>query len=43
MILWGPPGCGKTSLLELTLDELKERYSVGVIEGDLATSWMLND
>jgi hydrogenase nickel incorporation protein HypB len=34
----GSPGSGKTSLLEVTLNEIKERYAVGVIEGDLATS-----
>jgi len=36
--IMGSPGSGKTSLLEVTLDEIKERYAVGVIEGDLATS-----
>ncbi len=36
--IMGSPGSGKTSLLEVTLNEIKERYAVGVIEGDLATS-----
>ncbi|MGA1861652.1 hydrogenase nickel incorporation protein HypB [Deferribacter thermophilus] len=31
------PGSGKTSLLESILPILKEKYNVGVIEGDLAT------
>lgn len=31
------PGSGKTSLLEKTLIKLKEKYSIGVIEGDLQT------
>ncbi|BAI79693.1 hydrogenase accessory protein HypB [Deferribacter desulfuricans SSM1] len=31
------PGSGKTSLLENILPILKEKYNVGVIEGDLAT------
>ena len=33
------PGAGKTSLLERTVDALKERFSLGVIEGDIATSF----
>ncbi len=36
--IMGSPGSGKTSLLEVTLNEIKERHAVGVIEGDLATS-----
>jgi len=36
--IMGTPGSGKTSLLELTLDDLKDRYKIAVIEGDLATS-----
>lgn len=31
------PGAGKTTLLERTIDALKTRYSVAVIEGDIAT------
>lgn len=31
------PGSGKTSLLEKTLGDLKEKLSIAVIEGDLAT------
>lgn len=31
------PGSGKTSLIERTLDEAKDRFRVGVIVGDLAT------
>ena len=32
------PGAGKTSLLLRTIPLLKERYSVGVIEGDIQTT-----
>jgi len=32
------PGAGKTTLLERTLNDLKGRLSIGVIEGDQATS-----
>ncbi len=32
------PGSGKTTLLEKTLAELKDRYSIGVIEGDITTA-----
>ncbi|MDA8217403.1 MAG: hydrogenase nickel incorporation protein HypB [Dehalococcoidales bacterium] len=32
------PGSGKTTLLERTIEALKERLSMGVIEGDIATS-----
>jgi hydrogenase nickel incorporation protein HypB len=31
------PGAGKTSLLEKTIDALKDRFSIAVIEGDLET------
>lgn len=31
------PGSGKTSLLEKTLTEMKSKFSIGVIEGDLQT------
>lgn len=36
--LIGGPGCGKTSLLEVTIPKLLKRLKVGVIEGDIATS-----
>ena len=36
--LLGSPGAGKTSLLEATLKELAEEYSLPVIEGDLYTA-----
>ena len=36
--LLGSPGAGKTTFLEATLDALKDRYSVAVIEGDLFTA-----
>lgn len=32
------PGAGKTTLLEKTIGALKERYKIGVIEGDVATT-----
>ena len=35
--LMSSPGAGKTSLLENTLQALKHRYRIAVIEGDLAT------
>ena len=35
--LMSSPGAGKTSLLEKTLELLKDKYTVGVIEGDLET------
>jgi hydrogenase nickel incorporation protein HypB len=35
--LMSSPGAGKTTLLEETVRALSERYSIGVIEGDLAT------
>jgi hydrogenase nickel incorporation protein HypB len=31
------PGSGKTSLLEATIDRLKDRYRIGGLEGDIAT------
>ncbi|MGB9587799.1 MAG: hydrogenase nickel incorporation protein HypB [Armatimonadota bacterium] len=34
----GSPGAGKTSLIERSLEYLKDRLRVAVIEGDLATS-----
>jgi len=36
--LMGGPGCGKTSLLEATLRELRQQMTVGVIVGDLTTT-----
>ncbi|MBP7247959.1 MAG: hydrogenase nickel incorporation protein HypB [Negativicutes bacterium] len=36
--LLGSPGAGKTTFLEKTLDILKDRYRIGVIEGDLFTA-----
>lgn len=33
------PGAGKTTLLERTIDALKKSLSLGVIEGDIATSF----
>lgn len=35
--LMSSPGAGKTSLLEATIDAVAGRYSIAVIEGDLAT------
>lgn len=35
--LMSSPGSGKTSLLECTIDSLKDRYRIAVIEGDLET------
>ncbi len=35
--LMSSPGSGKTSLLEATIDALKDKYRIGVIEGDLET------
>lgn len=32
------PGAGKTSLIEATIPKLAERYQLGVIDGDVATS-----
>ncbi|MDY6833356.1 MAG: hydrogenase nickel incorporation protein HypB [Chloroflexota bacterium] len=36
--LMSSPGAGKTSLLEQTIDHLKDKVSIGVIEGDIASS-----
>jgi len=36
--LMGGPGTGKTTLLERTLERIKDRWKVGVIEGDIATT-----
>ncbi|SEH09206.1 hydrogenase nickel incorporation protein HypB [Candidatus Venteria ishoeyi] len=35
--LMSSPGSGKTSLLEATIQQLKEQYRIAVIEGDLET------
>ncbi len=35
--LMSAPGAGKTTLLEKTLEALKDKYKLGVIEGDLET------
>jgi len=32
------PGAGKTSLIEQTIPQLKEKYNVAVVDGDIATS-----
>ena len=37
--LMSSPGAGKTTLLERTIDLLKDTFSLGVIEGDIATSY----
>jgi len=34
----GSPGCGKTTLLEVTLGRLRDRLRIGVITGDIATT-----
>ena len=36
--LMSAPGAGKTSVLEQTVKDLKEKYELGVIEGDLVTT-----
>ena len=36
--LMSSPGAGKTSLLEKTIDALKEEMRMGVIEGDIQSS-----
>lgn len=36
--LLGSPGCGKTTLLEKTIQALKETLSIAIIEGDLFTA-----
>ena len=35
--LMSSPGSGKTALLEATIDSLKDKYNIAVIEGDLET------
>lgn len=35
--LIGAPGCGKTALLEATLQQLNGKLTIGIIAGDLAT------
>jgi hydrogenase nickel incorporation protein HypB len=37
--LMSSPGAGKTTLLERTIELLKGTFSIGVIEGDIATSY----
>jgi hydrogenase nickel incorporation protein HypB len=37
--LMASPGAGKTSLIEQTVPLMSERYRVGVVEGDIATSF----
>lgn len=37
--LMSSPGAGKTSLLEQTIDHLKDKISIGVIEGDITSSY----
>ena len=36
--LMGSPGAGKTSLLEKTIDSLKDDLRIGIIEGDIQSS-----
>ncbi|MGI6205928.1 MAG: hydrogenase nickel incorporation protein HypB [Anaerovoracaceae bacterium] len=36
--LIGSPGCGKTTLLEKTIESLKDEFRVAVIEGDIYTT-----
>ncbi len=36
--LIGSPGCGKTTILEKTLDALAGEFRIGVIEGDIYTA-----
>ncbi len=36
--LMSSPGAGKTTLLETTIDHFKEKYAIGVIEGDIQSS-----
>jgi len=36
--LMASPGAGKTSLIERTVQNLKENYRIGVIDGDIATT-----
>jgi hydrogenase nickel incorporation protein HypB len=37
--LMSSPGAGKTTLLERTIELLKDTFRIGVIEGDIATSY----
>lgn len=37
--LMSSPGAGKTSLLERTIDGLRERFGIAVIEGDIQSSY----
>ncbi len=37
--LMSGPGAGKTSLLERTIDELRQEIRIGVIEGDIQSSY----
>ncbi len=37
--LMASPGAGKTSLIEQTVPRLNDRFRIGVIDGDLATSF----
>jgi hydrogenase nickel incorporation protein HypB len=37
--LMSSPGAGKTTLLERTIELLKNKYHIGVIEGDIATTF----
>ena len=39
MNLMSSPGAGKTTLLERTIELLKDKYSLGIIEGDIATTY----
>ncbi len=36
--IMGSPGCGKTAILERTLEILREQLNIGVITGDMATT-----
>jgi len=36
--IMGSPGCGKTAILERTLETLREQLNIGVITGDMATT-----
>ncbi|MDD5168987.1 MAG: hydrogenase nickel incorporation protein HypB [Syntrophales bacterium] len=37
--LMSSPGAGKTSLVEATIEALKDRYRIGVIEGDIQDTY----
>jgi len=37
--LMSSPGAGKTTLLERTIERLKDKYRIGVIEGDIASTY----